>query len=270
MNEDTVLGDTQDVEHTDCSMEVASEEIYTLTQEDEIELQSVRSQLGQLRQRIDKLVPTDSHLEGLREPFPFGTGGNRRSGGTQFQKRFDLSIERAAKASPFYQEFFRLLEEEQALLTGARAKERLRVATRQRKREEDVSRVRHAQPGDYVVDSAYGTVLVVRVNSQSLTIETEAGRREARKFSLIRRVAFTEEEIIGWFVKRDERGEFPIRVFVHEAGEGSKPIEEIVARLKDETQKRYPDFISNLPWQQIAQHFLDEAHGRMKPEQGKD
>src|SRR5215470_5946248 len=102
MAEEVVSGDPQGMDHPNHS----DEEIYRLTEDDERELQSVRAQLNQLRQRIDTLVPTDSHLEGLRETFPFGTGGNRRSGGTQFQKRFDLSIERAGKAAPLIRSSF--------------------------------------------------------------------------------------------------------------------------------------------------------------------
>jgi hypothetical protein len=239
---------------------------YTLTEEDERELKSIREQLDQLDRRITQLTPPDAHLEGLKASFPLGTGGNHRSGGTQFQKHFDLSIERAAKASPLYLERIHLLEQEHALLTGARAKERERETARQRKQEDKAARVRQARCGEYVVDRTYGTVRVVRVNTQSLTIETESGRKERRAFSAIERVAFTEAEIIGWFVKRDEAGQFPIREFVHEALESDTPIEAIATWLKDETHQRYPDFISNLPWQQIARHFHDEGQVLMKPE----
>lgn len=251
-------------------MTEADKETYILIEEDERELQSIREQLALLEQRINRLDPPNAHLEGLKASFPLGTGGNRRSRGTQFRKRFDRSIERAAEASPLYQEHIRLLEQEHALLTGARARERAREAARQRKREEDTERVHHARAGDYVVDQAYGTVRVVRVNKQSLTIETESGRKERRTFSVIERVAFTEEELLGLFVKRDARGEFPIRVFVREALEGGTSIEAIATWLKDETSKRYSNFISNLPWHQIARHFHDEEKVRMKPEQDTD
>src|SRR5437763_6467714 len=100
MAEEAISVTTQGAERPDHSMAEADAEIYILTEEDKIEIQSVRERLAQLNLRINKMAPTDSHLEGLKAAFPLGTGGNRRSGRTQSQKRFDLSIERAAKASP--------------------------------------------------------------------------------------------------------------------------------------------------------------------------
>ena len=210
------------------------------------------------------------HLDGLRDHFPLGTGGNRRSGGWLSRKRFDASFDKAKKLAPLYEEHLRLLTQEQSLLTGKRARIREREAAQQKECLENAARVRNAQSGDYVIDSAYGTVRVVRVNAQSLTIETESGRRERRRFSRIERVAFTEEELIGWFMKRDDSGQFPIRAFLQRALADGKSIEETAVWLQDETHKRYPDFIRNLPWQKIAQHFHELGKQQMTSGYGKE
>ena len=220
----------------------SGETSYTLNEDDEKELAAIRVERIVLEQRIGKL-DRNAHLDGLREHFPLGTGGNRRSGSWQNRKRFDASFDKAKKLEPLYKRHLQLQAQEQSLLTGKRAVIREREAIQQKERLENAERVHNARIGDYVDDSAYGVVRVARVNKQSLTIETETHRREARKFSLILRVVFTEEEIIAWFVKHDEPGSFPIRAYVCEVLAGSKSIEEAAIWLKDETHKRYPDFI---------------------------
>lgn len=235
---------------------------YVLTEQDERELAIIRDRLATIARRIARLE-RDQPGEGLRESFPLGTGGPRRGGRWQSRKRFDASFEKARKLVPLYEERSRLQAKESALLSGARQAEREQEALREKRREAAASRVRAARVGDYVKDNAYGTVRVVRVNTQSLTVETEAGRREPRKFSLILDVAFTEAEIIDWFAKCDASGTFPIRPFVRAALAGDRPSEETAAWLRDETHRRYPLFIRNLPWQTIAQRFHEDEHQRL-------
>lgn len=238
------------------------EQSYTLNADDEKELAALRAERIALEQRLGKL-DRSTNLDGLREHFPQGTGGNRRSGGWQNRKRFDASFDKAKKLEPLYRRHLQLLAQEQSLLTGKRAVIREREAAQQKECLENAERVRNAHIGDYVDDSAYGVVRVVRVNKQSLTVETETHRREARKFSLILRMAFTREEIIEWFVKRDASEDFPIRACVREVLAGGKSIEEVASWLKDETYTRYPLLIRNLPWQQIIRLFYEDECQRL-------
>jgi len=235
---------------------------YVLTEQDERELTIIRDRLATIARRIAPLERNQPG-EDLREYFPLGTGGPRRGGRWQSRKRFDASFEKTKKLVPLYEERSQLQAQESAILSGARNAEREQETLLEKRREAEASRVRAARVGDYVKDSAYGTVRVVRVNTQSLTIETEADRREPRKFSLVLDVAFTEADIIDWFVKRDASGTFPIRPFVRAALAGDRSVAETAAWLRVETHQRYPLFIRNLPWQTIAQHFHEDERRRM-------
>ena len=165
-----------------------------LDEQDQQDLETFRRQLQPIEHQIARLEgkQRDPYLDAVAGTFHLGMvgGSGRRTARLNARKEraLDKHIETAKKLEPLYRERARLLGLISAITSGKRRQQREAEARHAQRRREAEARIRAARPGDYVIDSAFGRVKVVRCNQKSLTIETESGYRERRPFNLIRDV----------------------------------------------------------------------------------
>ncbi len=114
-----------------------------------------------------------------------GSGRHTRALNEQKIAALDRTIKTANKLAPLYREHTRLLEQIEDVWSGRNQRRRRRKAAEEEWLRQAQVRVQSANKGDYMQDSAFGVVRVVRRNQKSLTIETASGYREARPFNRI-------------------------------------------------------------------------------------
>jgi hypothetical protein len=150
-------------------------------------LETVQQQITDLERRLEHLFPRD-----VADHFHLGMVGRGGRASAKLNSRkigvMDSSIELTKKLEPLYRERTRLTALIADVTSGRRKREREREARRKQRRKAAEARVQAAAVGDYVLDSAFGLVKVVRRNRKTLTIETSSGYREARPFALIENV----------------------------------------------------------------------------------
>jgi len=170
-----------------------------LDAQDHRELEALHRQLLSIEQSIARLEVCDPILDELSRHFHLGMVGGSGRGTAALNARrersLDKSIATGKKLVPLYQEHARLIARIADITSGRRQQERARETRREQARRAMQERIRSAEPGTSVIDSAFGPVRVVRRNRKSLTIETESGYREARPFDLI--LSVVDEEMRG-------------------------------------------------------------------------
>ncbi|GCE31973.1 hypothetical protein KDA_74570 [Dictyobacter alpinus] len=171
------------------------QEAYVLDEQDQQELETFKLQLEPVQQQItaleaqlERLFPRD-----ISDHFHLGMVGRGGRASAKLNKKklgaMDRSFEVTKKLEPLYRERTRLTALITDVTSGRRKQQREKQARLEQWRQEAEARVRLAVVGDYVLDSAFGLVKVVRKNRKSLTIETSSGYREPRPFELIKDVA---------------------------------------------------------------------------------
>ena len=167
---------------------------YVLDEQDQQELTALRLQLEPVQRQITALEGQLEHLfpRDVSDHFHLGMVGRSGHASAKLNQKklgaMDRSFEVTKKLEPLYRERTRLTALIDAVSTGHRKLQREKQARLEQQRQEAQARVRQAAVGDYVLDSAFGVVKVVRKNQKSLTIETSSGYREARRFELLKDV----------------------------------------------------------------------------------
>lgn len=174
--------------------EQEKQKAYVLDEQDQQEhdaiqrqLEPVLRQIATLEEQLERLYPRDES-----QYFHLGMVGRGGRASAKLNARkidaMDSSFEITKKLEPLYRERTRLTTLIADITSGCRKLQREKKARLEQRRQEAQIRVRQAVVGDYVLDSAFGLVKVVRKNQKSLTIETSSGYREVRRFELIKDV----------------------------------------------------------------------------------
>jgi hypothetical protein len=227
-----------------------------LDPEDEEEFTRIRERLQQLSDLIAKHgprpLPPDPYLP-LGQVVP---GAPKRR-----QKRFEANLRKSVHCEPYYLEYWQLQARERDILSGKRARERKHAALREEKGKAALARIIRAKVGDIAIDGTFGPGLITRVNQKSLTVKRASGKSEARPPSLIKDV-LTQDDLVEFFKKKDERGAIPVRAYIREALARELPIEDAVPWFKEQVRALhgvdfFPDPCVN--WLYIVQCFYHEA-----------
>ncbi len=162
----------------------------TLDEIDLAELILLKKQLQEVRASIARIAPAarDPYVDTVGQTFHLGMVGSGRHTRALNERKMaalDRTIEVANKLAPFYRESARILEQIEDVWSGRNQRRRKRKAAEEEWLRKAQLRVQSAKKGDYVQDSAFGVVEVVRRNQKSLTIQTKSGYREARPFDRI-------------------------------------------------------------------------------------
>jgi hypothetical protein len=159
-----------------------------LDEVDLADLTRLKKQLQEVRATIARAVPRDPYVDEVGQMFHLGMVGSGRHTRALNERKMaalDRTIETANKLAPIYRESARILEQIEDVWSGRNQRRRKRKAAEEEWLRQAQVRVQSANKGDYVQDSAFGVVRVVRRNQKSLTIETASGYREARPFNRI-------------------------------------------------------------------------------------
>lgn len=157
---------------------------------DMAELSRLKKQLQEVQATIARIAPAarDSSVDEVARTFHLGMVGSGRHTRALNERKMvalDRTIETASKLAPFYKEHAQILERIEDVWSGRNQRRRRRKAVEEEWLRQAQLRVHKAKKGDYVLDSTFGVVRVVRQNQKSLTIETASGYREARPFARI-------------------------------------------------------------------------------------
>lgn len=161
-----------------------------LDEVDLADLTRLLKQLQEIRASIARLAPQarDSYVDEVGQTFHLGmvgSGRHTRALNERKMAELDRTIETANKLAPLYRESAQILARIEDVWSGRNQRRRRRKAIEEEWLRKAQLRVQSAQKGDYVLDSAFGVVRVVRRNQKSLTIETKSGYREPRPFDRI-------------------------------------------------------------------------------------
>lgn len=158
-----------------------------LDEVDLAELILLKKQLQDVRATIARIAPAahDSYVDKVGQVFHLGmvgSGRHTRALNKRKMAALDRTIETANKLVPLYTQSAQILGRIGDVWSGRNQRGRKRKAVEEEWLRQAQLRVQSAKKGDYVQDSAFGVVRVVRRNQKSLTIETKSGYREARPF----------------------------------------------------------------------------------------
>lgn len=141
-------------------------------------LEQLKEKRDKLQRQIDKLHQKDGYLNEVSKHFHLGTVGGSGKNNAKLDQRREASINRSIEAGKLIKERIDIDKQIEYIESG-------KQQSREQAKENMQQKLRSAQVGDLVLDSAFGWVKVIRVNKNTLTIQTTSGYKEARAYSLI-------------------------------------------------------------------------------------